>query len=217
MFVVLAVLIWLLAVPVMGAEERAGIGPLQFSTLPQFSSALSSGIHFLDDAASIEAFLASLDREPPDWTSVYGQGHHDPGHDDRLFALNRERDASRAGSPALASKVAFRWSGELSRFDPEVQGFSVALGPVVTATRWGDVRFKPEDLPGELKAIPPAGILNRLRQQIEAGKSIELAVLLIGGLLPEESIIYDFSHDQEGRGLIMPVVLIEQMHYVILP
>ena len=92
----------------------------------------------------------------------------------------------------------------------------MALGPVVTPTQWGDVRFKPDDLPGELKAIPPAETLDRLQREIAAGKTIELAVLLIGRLIPDESIVYDFSHDQEGRGLIMPVVRIEQVHYVAL-
>ena len=200
-----------------GADGEPGIAPLQLLNAPPFAAALSDDILFLDDAPSIETFLTGLDGQPPDWLAVYGQGHHDPGHDDRLFALNRERDARRAGNPSLLKRIAFRWSGELSRFDPEAQGFSVALGPVVTATRWGDVRFKPEDLPGELKAIPPAEMVTRLQQEVASGKSIELAVLLIGQLIPEESIVYDFSHDQEGRGLIMPVVRIEQAHYVLLP
>jgi hypothetical protein len=162
-------------------------------------------------------FLNVLDGRPPDWPAIYGHGHHDPGHDDRLFALNRERDASRAGNPALVKRIAFRWSGELSRFDPEMQGFSVALGPVFTATRWGQVRFKPDDLPGELKAIPPAASLDRLQREIAAGKTVELAVIIIGRLIPEESIVYDFSHDQEGLGLIMPVVHVEEVYYVLFP
>ena len=32
---------------------------------------------------------------------VYGHGHHDSGLDERLFTLNRERDAKRAGKEAL--------------------------------------------------------------------------------------------------------------------
>ena len=61
---------------------------------------------------SIEEFLTELDGEPPDWSAVYGHGHHDPGHDDRLFALNRERDARREGQQALVKEVAFIWTGE---------------------------------------------------------------------------------------------------------
>lgn len=214
---VLVVLLFLFCAPARGAEEGAGNGPLRFLSLSQFAAIIPQDIQFLDDASSIEKFLTVLDGHPPDWPAIYGHGHHDPGHDDRLFALNRERDASRAGNPALAKRLAFRWSGELSRFDQEMQGFSVALGPVFTATRWGQVRFKPDDLPGELKAIPPADSLDRLQREIAAGKTVELAVIIIGRLIPEESIVYDFSHDQEGLGLIMPFVHVEEVHYLLFP
>lgn len=200
-----------------GADDETGIAPLQFLNSGQFAAVLSEDILFLDDAPSIETFLTVLDGQPPDWPTVYGQGHHDPGHDDRLFALNRERDARRAGNPSLLRRIAFRWSGELSRFDPEAQGFSVALGPVFTSTRWGQVRFKPDDLPGELKAIPPADALAGLQRGIAAGQAVELAVIIIGRLIPEESIVYDFSHDQEGLGLIMPFVHVEEVRYVLVP
>ncbi len=200
-----------------GAGDETGIAPLQFLNSPQFAEILPEDILFLDDASSIETFLTILDGQPPDWPAVYGQGHHDPGHDDRLFTLNRERDTRRAGNRSLFRRIAFRWSGELSRFDPEVQGFSVALGPVFTSTGWGQVRFKPDDLPGELKAVPPADSLDQFRREIAAGKTVELAVILIGRLIPEESIVYDFSHDQEGLGLIMPVVRVEEVHYILSP
>lgn len=214
---VLVVLLLLFCAPARGAEEGAGIGPLRFLSLSQFAAIIPQDIQFLDDAPSIEKLLTVLDGHPPDWPAIYGHGHHDPGHDDRLFALNRERDASRAGNPVLAKRLAFRWSGELSRFDQEMQGFSVALGPVFTATRWGQVRFKPDDLPGELKAIPTADSLDRLQRGIAAGKTVELAVIIIGRLIPEESIVYDFSHDQEGLGLIMPFVHVEEVHYLLFP
>lgn len=214
MRVVLVVLLLLFSAPARGAEEGLGIGPFQFLSPSQFAAIIPPDIRFLDDAPSIEKFLIILDGRPPDWPAIYGHGHHDPGHDDRLFALNRERDASRAGNPALAERIAFRWSGELSRFDPEVRGFSVAVGPVFTTTRWGQVRFKPDDLPGGLKAIPPADLLDRLQRELAAGKTVELAVIIIGRLVPEESIVYDFSHDQEGLGLIMPFVHVEEVHYL---
>jgi len=41
----------------------------------------------------------------------------------------------------------------------------------------------------------------------------EIDVVMIGRLAPEESLIYDFSHDQEGLGLIMPVVRVDEMFY----
>lgn len=211
--------VWLLSfvTSAAGADDGIGIAPLRFLNSPHFTDVLSQDILVLDDAASIETFLTGLDGQPPDWPAVYGSGHHDPAHDDRLFALNRERDALRAGNPSLLRRIAFRWSGELSRFDPEVQGFSVALGPVFTSTGWGQVRFKPDDLPGELRAIPPADTLATLQREMSSGKATEFAVLIIGRLIPEESIVYDFSHDQDGLGLIMPFVHVEEILYVIAP
>lgn len=38
---------------------------------------------------------------------------------------------------------------------------------------------------------------------------------MTGRLIPEEPIVYDFSHDEEGRGLIMPVVRIERIDFLI--
>jgi hypothetical protein len=216
-FVALLILSFLFQVSSTGAQEDVGISCIQFESLSQFASTLPNGIQLLDDAIAIEGFLEALEGYPPDWPAVYGQGHHDPGHDDRLFQVNRERDERRAGNLALARRIAFRWSGELSRFDPEKRGFSVALGPVLTSTRWGQVRFKADDLPGELNAIPPADSLDQLRREIATGKTVELAVIIIGRLIPDESIVYDFSHDQDGLGLIMPVVRVEEVHYVLSP
>ena len=44
---------------------------------------------------------------------------------------------------------------------------------------------------------------------------MEVDVLMIGHLIPEESVIYDFSHEQEGRGLTMPVVRIEAVEFAL--
>ncbi|MGA6829109.1 hypothetical protein ACO9S2_16060 [Nitrospira sp. NS4] len=206
--------VMLAAGPALAAEEVSGVGPLQIRSVREFAKTLANDIRFLDDPASIESFLAALDGEPPDWPTVYGQGHHDPGHDERLFNLNRARDAKREGNPALQTRIAFVWSGELSRFDPETGGYSIALGPVFTATRWGVVRFKPEDLPGELRAVPDPEQAVRVKGLMDRGEPVEPAVLFIGRLIPGESLVYDFSHDEGGLGLIMPFVRIEQVHYV---
>ena len=40
-------------------------------------------------------------------------------------------------------------------------------------------------------------------------------MVMTGGLIPEESVVYDFSHDEEGLGLIMPFVRIEQVYFLI--
>lgn len=207
----------LVATPSLGVDEVAGIGAIESLSSLQFAATLPKEVQFLDDALVIERFLESLDGQPPDWSILYGQGHHDPGLDDRLFQLNRERDRRRAGNPALTRRVAFRWSGELSRFDPHTGGFSVAVGPVVTATGWGQVRFKPDDLPGNLQAVPAADSLDRFQRELAAGHVVDISVIVIGRLIPEESIIYDFSHEQDGLGLIMPVVRAEELRYVVTP
>lgn len=44
---------------------------------------------------------------------------------------------------------------------------------------------------------------------------MEIGVLFIGHLVPEEAMIYDFSHDNPGDGMIMPVVRVEQVEYLL--
>ncbi len=61
MRVVLVVLLVLFSAPARGAEEGAGIGPLQFLSPSQFAATISKDIQFLDDAPSIEKFLTALD------------------------------------------------------------------------------------------------------------------------------------------------------------
>jgi hypothetical protein len=197
------------------AEEGIGTSPLLTIAPKDLSRILPADSHLLIDPPSIEQFLDALDGAPPDWAMVYGHGHHDPEHDERLFMLNRERDAKREGKEALQWTVAFLWSGELSRYEPTAGGFTIAMGPIFTSTRWGMVRFKAEDLPGTLVAIPGAGERDRLRRQIEAGQKVEIEIVMIGRLIPEESLVYDFSHDEAGLGLIMPVVRIERVEYLL--
>ena len=38
---------------------------------------------------------------------------------------------------------------------------------------------------------------------------------MTGRLIPDEPVVYDFSHDQEGLGLIMPVVKVERLDYLL--
>jgi hypothetical protein len=182
--------------------------------LADLKSILPTDGHPLFDPSSIEQMLDELDGEPPDWEAVYGHGHHDPEHDDRLFALNRERDAKRAGKPALSWRVAFAWLGELSDFSPEAGGFSVALGPKFIPTRWGIVRFKPDEPPGNLVVIADGRQRELLQAEIDQHHRVDIEVVMTGRLLPEESLVYDFSHEEEGRGLIMPFVRVDQIHYV---
>jgi hypothetical protein len=196
------------------AEDDIGTRPLLTITRNDLSTILPQDYHLLIDSGSIERFLELLDGTPPDWGSVYGHGHHDPNLDERLFALNRERDAKRTGKKALQWTVVFLWSAELSRYDPTTEAFSLAIGPIFTATRWGMVRFKAEDMPGNLMVIPNPGQREAFRRRINNCEKIEVDVAMTGRLIPEESIVYDFSHDQEGLGIIMPVVRVERIDYL---
>lgn len=197
------------------AEEISAMRPLLLGGVADVRGILPPDTHLLIETSSIDRFLDELEGTPPDWATVYGHGHHDPGHYERLFTLNRERDVKREGKPALQWPVAFVWSGELSRYDPVTGGFSVAIGPKFNPTRWGMVRLKPEDLPGNLLAIPGAPTRAILLLELEKKRPIDITVVMTGRLIPEESIVYDFSHDEEGLGLIMPVVRIERIDYLL--
>ena len=140
--------------------------------------------------------------------------HHDSNHDERLFALNRERDASREGNPALAWLITFAWSGEVSSYSPEAGGFPVSIGPRFIPTRWGIVRFKPEEAPGDLLVIADGPQRELLQEELSVKGSLDIFVLMTGRLLPQESLVYDFSHEEEGRGLIMPFVRVDLVQFV---
>ena len=212
-------LLWLLCawgVPAGAfAQHVSGTAPLWTIPLIQIGAKLPPDTQLLIERSAIEAFLVELDGVPPDWATVYGHGHHDPDHDERVFSLNRERDAAREGKPALNRRVAFVWPGELSRFDPESRSYAVSIGPEFNRTGWGVVRFKPNDLPGNLRARPTKKLAAQIRSRLAQGKKVEVTVALVGTLIPTESIVYDFSHDEEGLGMIMPVVHIERVAYLL--
>jgi hypothetical protein len=137
--------LWVIAVLVLmagslgkgWAEDAIGARPLLTIAHKDLHSILPPDCRILIDPHSIEQFLDALDKNPPDWGLIYGHGHHDPDHDERLFTLNRERDAKRAGNSALTQLITFIWFGELSRYDAEAGGFRVVIGPKHTPTRWG--------------------------------------------------------------------------------
>jgi hypothetical protein len=193
------------------AEDAAGPRPLRATSLSTVHSILPAGTRVLIKRSAIEAFLTALEGSPPDWPTVYGHGHHDPGHDERLFNLNRERDAAREGKAVLNRPVAFVWSGELSQFDPETKSYAVAVGPEFIATSWGLIRFKPEEFPNNLRVKPEKPFAGRISRRLARHETVEVLVVMAGVLIPSESVIYDFSHDQEGVGLIMPVVRVGQV------
>jgi hypothetical protein len=201
------------AITAMSAYAQEAVGPRPLVVREALYSILPEDTRLLDDAAVIERFLEALDGTPPNWQEIYGD--HGAGHDERLFALNRERDVLREGHGELASRLTFLWSGELSSYDSDLGGFHVAMGPKLIPTRWGLVRFKPDNLPSNLVAVPPPKLEDQLRARVNKGERIEIDVAITGRLLPEESIIYDFAHDEPGQGMVMPVVLVEQADYIL--
>jgi hypothetical protein len=42
-------------------------------------------------------------------------------------------------------------------------------------------------------------------------------VLCIGALVPNESLIYGFSHDGHQEGMILPVVSVQNILYILKP
>ncbi|TAL09041.1 MAG: hypothetical protein EPO02_11220, partial [Nitrospirae bacterium] len=151
-----AILAGLLALLPAGAfsEDLSGTRPLLVSPRNVLQTLLPQDTTLLADPIAIETFLASLDGTPPDWHALHGAPGDHPS--ESLFALNRERDRLRAGRPALGRRITFLWEGMLSGYDPDRGGFLVAIGPEMIVTTWGIVRFKPENLPAELVAVPAA-------------------------------------------------------------
>lgn len=164
----------------------------------------------------MEQFLQKLEGRPPDWTQLH---HFDiTEQSERLFRLNRHRDEARTAQNSLLQQpIAFLWAGFLRQYLPEYQGFSLALGPVLTPTSWGIIRFKPIGLPDYLVAIPSPAFRKQLLTRQQQGEQIEIMVLFIGTLTPNESLIYAFSHDGHEDGMILPVVSIQNIMYILKP
>lgn len=197
------------------SEDAAELRPLRTLSLNKLDSLLPAGTHILVEPSAIEAFLVALEGTPPDWATVYDRGHQDPGHDERLFNLNRERDTARDGNPVLNWHMAFVWSGEVSQFDPTSRSYGVAVGPEFNATQWGMVRFKPEEFPSNLRVRPEKKLADRIGRSLARHEKVHVFVVMAGVLIPSESVIYDFSHEEEGVGLIMPVVRVEQVEVLL--
>jgi hypothetical protein len=193
--------------------EETSFGGLLHLSHEHLLTSLPPQTHLLLETASIERFLDELDGRPPDWADVYGGGHHDPSHDDRLFALNRERDARRQGNAVLSWIITFAWPGELSSYDADAGGFRVAVGPKLIPTRWGIVRFKPEEVPGNLVAVADAVLRENLQRRFERRQRLDIEVVMTGRLIPDEFLVYDFSHEEEGKGMIMPFVRVERVDF----
>lgn len=193
------------------SQEPNPVRPLLRYAETSPAAVLPDEVLYLDRPAEIESYLSALDGHPPDWPRLYGRG--EDAHMDRLFDENRARDHRRAGGHALTRRIAFVWEGIMTGYDAETGGFRLAVGPRVIPTAWGHVRFKPAGLPAGLIAVPPQTMQEALRRRRSGGETIEVDLILTGRLIPEESIIYDFAHEEKGQGMVMPVVQVERIDY----
>ncbi len=195
-------------------EDNIGIQPLQQRKEQSIQELLPPFVSPLFGPQEIEHFLERLEGNPPNWT----QQHHTDitEQSERLFQLNRLRDAARLSkNEMLAQPIAFLWTGTLRQYLPEYQGFSLALGPVHTHTSWGTIRFKVLNLPDFLIGTATPDIQKELLARQKLGEHIEIAIVCIGTLIPEESVIYAFSHDTPQEGMILPVVSVQRLLYVL--
>jgi len=193
-----------------------GIQPLLELGEQSIHSIIPAGIQPLIFPQEIEPFLQKLEGTPPDWMQLR---HTDiTEQSERLFQFNRERDTARADKHAILQQpIAFLWAGILRQYLPDYQGFSIALGPELTKTSWGIIRFKPVDLPDYLVAIPTPDLRTHLLGRQKAHEPIEIVIVCIGTLIADESLIYGFSHDGHHDGMILPVVSVQKMMYILKP
>jgi hypothetical protein len=197
-------------------DSTNGIQPLLELNSQSIHDLIPPSIQPLILSGEIEQFLEKLEGVPPNWTQLR---HFDiTQQSERLFQLNRKRDQARAAKNAMLEKpIAFLWAGILRQYLSEYQGFSLALGPELTNISWGIIRFKPIDLPDYLVAVPSLALRKELLVRQKQGEQIEIMVICIGTFVPNESLIYGFSHDGEQKGMILPVVSVQNILYILKP
>jgi hypothetical protein len=193
-----------------------GIQPLLDLGGESIHGLIPAAIQPLIGPQEIERFLQKLEGTPPDWIQL--QDTNITVQSERLFQFNRQRDTARADKHAILHRpVAFLWAGFLRQYLTDYEGFSIALGPNLTKTSWGIIRFKPVDLPDYLIALPAPDLRTDLLARQKTHDHIELVVVCIGTLISDESLIYGFSHDDHHEGMILPVVSVQKMMYFLKP
>jgi hypothetical protein len=216
----LAIMVWIPfgPVPAAGANRSdalpGGVQPLVVLNGQSPSTILPDGVRPLLTARELEVFLQELDQTPPPWESL--QSTDVLEQSERLFQFNRQRDEKRiTRGMAPTTPIAFLWSGLLRHYRPELQGYTLALGPEITSTSWGLVRFKPMNIPDFMVVRIPPQLAKRLRTTQPAEDIPQIGILFIGHLIEDESLIYDFSHDGRQEGMILPVVYITDVQYIL--
>lgn len=210
-YTILFILTWALFAPVTyGQDSTEGIRPLLILEKP-ISTVIPSGVMFLNNPKIVEEFMTKLEKHPPDWKYLYGKNVDE--RYDRLFDESEKRDALRVGNPNLTQPIAFLWDGFLTRVRDDKSGFGVSIGPRHIPTSWGIVRFKLANEPREMTAMPPPKIFDALKQRRSQKEEVEIMILYRGTLAHAESLMYDFSTQKEGEGMILPIVELTQVDY----
>ena len=88
-----------------------------------------------------------------------------------------------------------------------------SIGPRQIQTSWGIVRFKLANEPFEMTAIPSPEVMKEIEKKRSRNEEVEIIILYRGKLVPEESLMYDFSTKKEGEGMILPIVELTQVDY----
>lgn len=195
-----------------GNELPDGVKPLLLTDGKPLSTFVPEGTLFLNDPETLDRFLKNLEGSPPDWKFLFGSNVDE--RYDRLFEETEKRDAARIGNTTANQFLAFIWEGDLTSYRPEHKGFGVAIGPSQIPTTWGIIRFKIANQPSEMVAIPPSSLLEELQKKRLHHEQVEVTILFIGKLIPEESLMYDFSTAKEGEGMILPIVHLTQIEYL---
>ena len=191
-----------------------GVRPLVMTDKASLSSHVSSGVMFLNEPSIIAKFLENLEGTPPNWTYLYGSNVDE--RYDRLFDETEKRDEARAGHVLLNQRIAFVWYGNLTTYRPEQKGFGVAIGPMKIQTNWGIVRFKIANAPFEMIAVPPADQLNTIQDRRARGEEVNIQIMYSGSLMEAESVLFDFSTVKKGEGMILPIVMLDQVDYLLI-
>ena len=64
-----------------------------------------------------------------------------------------------------------------------------------------------------MTAMPPPKLFEALKQVRARKEEVAIIILYRGKLVPEESLMYDFSTKKEGEGMILPIVELTQVDY----
>lgn len=195
-----------------GQDTPEGIRPLIVLDKP-VDTVIPSGVMFLNEPNITEQFLTKLEGQPPDWKYLFGKNVDE--RYDRLFDESEKRDVRRADNPNLEQSIAFLLDGFLTRVRDDKPGFAVSIGPRQIQTSWGIVRFKIANQPFEMTAMPSTELFKDLKQKRDRKEEMAILIVFQGKLIPEESLMYDFSTAKEGEGMILPIVELTQVDYVL--